>query len=286
MIAGEPRQLAVVGSPIAHSKSPALHRAAYGVLGLNWKYEAIEVSDHALAEFVNSRDESWHGLSLTMPLKRAVMPLLDRCEDLAVVTGSTNTVLFAHEDGQRVLSGFNTDVHGLAESFRQIGTRTLDTVHVLGSGATAASAIAAAALLSAKMATVFARDVARAEPLVSVGKALGIAVELQSFGNREKLFEGESPTAIISTLPGGTVLEGDFSEDTRRRSILFDVAYDPWPSALASSWLSAGGTVIPGIQMLINQALMQIRIFVGGTVTTPLPRENEVLAAMRAAVGV
>jgi shikimate dehydrogenase len=295
MTGGEPQQLAVLGSPIGHSKSPALHRAAYAVLGLDWNYDAIEVTEATLADFVATRDASWRGLSLTMPLKRAIMPLLDTCEDLALITGSTNTVLFSQPDDQpggqpddpsvaaRVLSGFNTDVHGLAESFRQAGTATLDSVHILGGGATAASAIAAASLLSATSVTVLARDVSRAVPLVAVGDALGIAVQLSPLTPGYAL---DTPDAIISTLPGGTVLDHDFSVETKKHSILFDVAYDPWPSVLAQSWASADGQVISGIHMLINQALMQIRIFVSGNVTTPLPREADVLAAMRSAVGV
>ena len=299
MTASGLQQLAVLGSPIGHSKSPALHRAAYAVLGLDWTYDAIEVTEASLAGFVESRDTTWRGLSLTMPLKRAIMPLLDSCEDLATITGSTNTVLFSQRngqsdgqsdgqrdglgDGERVLTGFNTDVHGLAESFRQAGISSLDTVRILGGGATAASAIAAASLLSASNVTVLVRDETRAVSLIAVGEALGVAVQVISLAHSDAR---EVPDAIISTLPGGAVLEHDFSEETKKRSILFDVAYDPWPSALAQSWTASDGQVISGIHMLINQALMQIRIFVSGDVATPLAREAEVLVAMRSAVGV
>jgi shikimate dehydrogenase len=91
---------------------------------------------------------------------------------------------------------------------------------------------------------------------------------------------------IISTVPGGTLIEHKFASTTITDSILFDVAYDPWPSALAVSWNSSGGKVISGIHMLINQALIQIRLFVSGDADTPLPREVEVVSAMRSAVGV
>jgi len=290
MTASGPQQLAVLGSPIGHSKSPALHRAAYAVLGLDWTYDAIEVTEASLAGFVESRSATWRGLSLTMPLKRAIMPLLNSCEDLATITGSTNTVLFSQRDGQDngqrdgkpFLSGFNTDVHGIAESFRQAGITSLDTVRILGGGATAASAIAGASLLSASNVTVLVRDEARAVSLIAVGDALGVAVQVISLAHSDAR---EVPDAIISTLPGGAVLEHDFSNETKKRSILFDVAYDPWPSALAQSWTAADGQVISGIHMLINQALMQIRIFASGDVATPLVREAEVLAAMRSAAG-
>jgi len=287
MIEGEPRKLAVLGSPIAHSKSPALHQAAYSVLGLDWSYQAIEVSEDSLADFISSRDDSWLGLSLTMPLKRAIMPLLDRCEDLAQLTGSTNTVLFGKLGDRHILSGFNTDVYGLAESFRQAGISSLATVQIVGGGATAASAIAAASLLSASDVSVVARNAVSAAPLIALGEALGIRVTLRDFDSiGQATSTTDLPDAIISSLPGGLELPGLFTEQTRRHSILLDVAYDPWPSALARSWIEAQGSVISGIHMLINQALMQIRIFVSGDVTTPLAQEVAVLDAMRAAVGV
>src|SRR5690606_15226535 len=69
-------RLAVLGSPIAHSKSPIIHTAAYRALGLPWEYSAIELTADELPRFVRDRDASWRGLSLTMPLKRDVLPLL------------------------------------------------------------------------------------------------------------------------------------------------------------------------------------------------------------------
>eukprot|EP01031_Cornospumella_fuschlensis_P018884 gene18884-23129_t len=111
MTSGEPRKLAVLGSPIAHSKSPALHRAAYSVLDLDWSYAAIEVTEEELRGFVESRDERWLGLSLTMPLKRAAIPLLDRSEALVTATGSVNTLCLSTVAGKRVVSGYNTDIH-------------------------------------------------------------------------------------------------------------------------------------------------------------------------------
>ncbi|MEJ1230611.1 MAG: hypothetical protein WDM88_08465 [Galbitalea sp.] len=157
-------RLAVLGSPIAHSLSPVLHRAAYSVLGLDWEYGAVEMTGAGLADFVASRDSSWRGLSLTMPLKRDVLPLLRSASETAAQTGSANTVRFG-EDG---LAGFNTDVFGITAGFERHGRRVLETVLILGGGATAASALVAAARLSATRAFVGVRSIERAAALVAI----------------------------------------------------------------------------------------------------------------------
>ena len=266
-------KLAVLGSPIAHSKSPAIQRAAYAALGLDWTYEATDVTGETLPAYLQSRDSSWRGLSLTMPLKRDVLPLLDWRAPLVDLVGGANTVLFT-DDGVR---GFNTDVYGVQRSFREAGYSALGEVHVIGAGATAASVIAGVAGLGASRVTVAARTAAKAEPLVALGAALGVAVSVAGFT------ETPSADAVVSTVPGGEYgLE--FPEAVRRASVLFDVAYDPWPSALAQQWSDAGGAVIPGIELLLNQALGQVRIFVSGDPDLPLPDEDAVVAAMRRSV--
>ena len=136
---------AVLGSPIAHSLSPVLHQAAYRALGLTgWTYQAIECDEAALPALLASRGPDWAGLSLTMPLKRAVLPLLDYIEPLAAEVGAANTVVFAA--GRR--HGHNTDVPGLLAALAERGiTGTSLPPHpavlILGAGATACSALAA-----------------------------------------------------------------------------------------------------------------------------------------------
>ena len=83
---------AVLGKPIAHSLSPVLHRAAYQALGLaDWTYDLVECDEAGLAGYVDSRGPDWAGLSLTMPLKRTVLPLLDHVDQVAAATGGANT---------------------------------------------------------------------------------------------------------------------------------------------------------------------------------------------------
>lgn len=267
-------RLAVLGSPIAHSKSPLLHAAAYHELGLDWQYEAIEVTGDTLAEFISSLSSEWRGLSLTMPLKRDVLPLLTGGDDLVVLTCAANTVLLG--DGIR---GFNTDVYGITEAFRAAGVRSLSRVQILGGGATAASALAAAAELGATSAEVRVRNPLRVGTLDQLGIDLGIPIEFRALD----LPEHATPDAVISTLPGHVEHTVTFSAATRESAVLFDVAYDPWPSTLATTWL---GTVISGLEMLTLQALAQVRIFVNGSPEASLDNEAAVLAAMKRAVAV
>ena len=205
-----------------------------------------------------------------MPLKRDVLPTLDWRAPLVDLVGGANTVLIT-DDGLR---GFNTDVYGVERSFREAGVDSLGTVLVLGAGATAASVIAGVARLGASQVFVSARSPEKAAPLVALGESLGVSVSASG------LAEFPEADAVVSTLPGGSY-DLVFLEEVREASVLFDVAYDPWPSELAQQW---SGTVISGLDLLINQAVGQVRIFVGGDPDVALANEDAVVAAMRAAV--
>ena len=271
-------RLAVLGSPIAHSQSPALHAAAYRVLGLDWQYEAIDVSEGDLRRFVEERGPEWRGLSLTMPLKREVLGLLDEIDPVAELTHAANTVLL--RDGRR--RGFNTDVYGITRAFRDAGVEALYSVRILGGGATAASVLVAVQQLGATTVRVSLRSPGKAAPLIELAAALGVTITIDQLGGAGGPVEAVD--AVVSTLPGHAAHEVEFPSAVRRSAVLFDVAYSPWPSTFASSWLDTGGVVISGLEMLINQALAQVRIFVDADPHKVLPGEEAVLAAMRAAV--
>ncbi|CAN5534213.1 shikimate dehydrogenase [soil metagenome] len=279
-ITGEERTLAVLGSPIAHSRSPRLHAAAYAVLGLPWAYSAIEVIEGSLGAFVNTCDPSWRGLSLTMPLKREVLPMLASRTPLVETVGAANTVLF---DGQGALHGFNTDVAGIVAALADHGVTRLESVQILGGGATAASVLAAAAQLGTTRALVSARDPEKAAALEPLAAELGIELTIRRLGVMDRSLI--VPSAVVSTLPGATEHGMIYPEAVRRGAALLDVAYEPWPSALASSWSAVGGTVVSGLEMLLHQAIGQVRIFVTGIEGGELSHELDVIAAMRASVG-
>jgi shikimate dehydrogenase len=263
----------VLGSPIGHSRSPLIHTAAYSVLGLDWSYAAVEMSSANLSSYLEGLGEGWRGLSLTMPLKRDVLPLLSWRDPLVDLVGAANTVSFVG-GGTR---GFNTDVYGVEQSFRDAGVENLSEVHILGAGGTALAVLAAVARLGATRVVVSARTPAKAAGVAALGAALAVDTTIVEWG-----IDGDSTRtgAIVNTVPagnGGLI----FSERVRRTATLFDVVYDPWPTPLASAWLEVGGTVISGRELLINQAIGQIRIFVSGNPAQPLENEAAVLAAMR-----
>lgn len=290
---GARARLAVLGSPIAHSRSPLIHRAAYGVLGLPWEYGAVECDESGLEAWLAGRSDEWRGLSLTMPLKEEAHRLATVLDPVADESGVVNTLL--RLVGGR-WAGFNTDVGGLAAAIREA---ELDPAHtmVLGSGATAVSAVLAARSLGARHVEVVARNVSAIGDLVAVFGGSG-EQRLHMSGTPlhaiEGMLEAEArhpnsadpaprPTLVVSTLPGPAAREVQLPAALMRVP-LFDVAYDPWPSPLAERWRAAGGEAHSGLGMLIHQALLQLRIFVGGDPGAPLEREAEVLAAMRAAV--
>jgi shikimate dehydrogenase len=250
---------------------------------MDWTYEAVDVTEEALPEFVAARDASWRGLSLTMPLKRAILPLLDSRDAVVNLAGGANTVLFDDASGSRAVRGFNTDVFGVREAFVAAGVDKLGTVHLLGGGATASSALVAAGQLGAKRSTISVRNPLKAIALAQLGRSLGMDVTVHALGDETAELPKGTPDAVISSLPGGAPVEESlFSERVRARAVLFDVAYDPWPSPLAQLW-GPGATVISGIDMLLRQAVAQIRIFVAGDADVELPDEESVLRAMRAA---
>ena len=248
---------AVLGSPISHSLSPVLHRAAYASSGLDgWTYEAIEVHDDAGLRAVLAGE--WAGLSLTMPLKRLVQPMLDVVTDLARDVGAVNTVTFT--PAGRV--GHNTDVEGIVRALGEGGVTAVAPGGgcIVGGGATAASALAALASLGDRDPVVVVRDAARATDLLAAAERLGSSPRLVAWE------PGPLATAdvVVSTVPasaGGSVVR---LVPATTEAVLLDVVYNPWPTGLADAWLTAGGTVVGGFAMLLHQAVAQVRLMTGG----------------------
>ena len=254
----------MLGHPIAHSLSPALHTAAYRALGLDgWRYTAEDVTEDALVRFLAELDAGWAGLSLTMPLKHAVLPLLDHVEPLAEVVGAVNTVLVQPERGGCSLVGANTDVHGIVAALREgLGDRVPATAAVLGGGATAASALAALAELGVTEPSVHVRSLGRSGALVRAAHRMGVGPQFRGFDRVHD--ELQAADVVIATLPahGADELAGALPP-MGADGVLLDVAYDPRPTALAAAWRRAGGVVVGGERMLLHQAAEQVRLMTG-----------------------
>ncbi|WP_335935782.1 shikimate dehydrogenase [Streptomyces sp. PTD5-9] len=260
---------AVLGSPIAHSLSPVLHRAAYAELGLTgWSYDRFEVDEAGLPAFLEGLDASWAGLSLTMPLKRAVIPLLDSVSGTASSVEAVNTVVFT-EDGRR--TGDNTDVPGMIAALRERGVEKVESAAVLGAGATASSALAALFEICAGPVTAYVRSADRAREMRGWGERLGVEVRTADWA---RAGEALHAPLVIATTPAGSTdaLTGAVPE---RPGTLFDVLYEPWPTALAAAWTARSGAVVGGLDLLVHQAVLQVERMTG---RAPAP-----LAAMRRA---
>ena len=272
---GTQRRAAVLGSPIRHSLSPVLHAAAYRVLGLNWTYDAHEVGEDGLPAFVaglggEDLPGEWAGLSLTMPLKRAAIPLCVDVDDVAAVTNAVNTLTFR---GGRV-QGANTDVPGMVNALAGAGVTRVDCAAVLGGGATAAAAVAALSEVCRGPVEVFVRTADRAAELLPVAAHYGLELGVRSWSDAAAALA--APLVVATTPKGAT--------DTlavavpAAPAVLFDVLYDPWPTPLAAAWVAAGGTVLGGLDLLVHQAVLQVELMTGQKVDRPA-----VVAAMLAA---
>jgi shikimate dehydrogenase len=244
------RRCAVLGSPIEHSLSPVLHRAAYAVLGLDdWIYERHQVGEAELADFVARCDGTWRGLSLTMPLKARALEL-GQVDPLAALAGAANTLIFT-DDGPQL---FNTDVGGLVAAVRQTGIQPPGRVTIVGAGSTARSALVSAAKLGAGQVTLLARNPQRAVLLQPLARLLDVSLDLRGW-------DDELPTAdlVISTVTAGAV-DARAREVAASAPVIFDAIYDPWPTALAEEAVRAGRTVVNGLDLLVEQAVLQIEL--------------------------
>jgi shikimate dehydrogenase len=259
---------AVLGDPIEHSLSPALHRAAYVALGLDWTYDAVPVSSGGLADFLAGLDDQWRGLSLTMPLKREAMPLLTSRDSWAGLAGAANTLLL-DQDG---VHGLNTDVPGAIAALREATPASLDRAVVLGGGATATSVLLGLADLGCAHALLAVRDVSRAaETLEAVARhAHAPAVETVLLADLTDV----RADVVVSTVPA-EAQTAEVLAAVAGVPVVFDVVYDPWPTPLAAAAVTGGRTLVGGLDLLLWQAVDQVRAMTG--------RFDVPVATMRAA---
>ena len=286
---------AVIGRPVSHSLSPVLHLAAYAGLGLeDWSYERLETAPPQLPGLLAElaapvqAGPAWAGLSVTMPHKQTLLAHLDIIDPLAEAVGAVNTVVAQRSGaGGALLTGFNTDVAGIVGALRETartqtpgspdGHLRVEQAVVLGSGATACSALAALGELRAGRITVVARRHAGPGRALSAAHRMGLDIEpltwkpTDAASNTEAARRLAAADVIISTLPAHAAdpLAGPLSkaleqaDGTRAGAVMLDVVYAPWPTAVAGAWADAGGALAPGWLMLLHQAVPQVQLMTG-----------------------
>lgn len=257
----------MLGSPIAHSRSPQLHLAAYRALGLaDWTYERIECTAEQLPGVVAGFGPEWVGVSVTMPGKFAALAVADERTSRAELVGSANTLV-------RSPAGWradNTDIDGV--------TGALEDVHaahgiVIGSGGTAPAVVVGLAELGVQRITVIARNPAKAAPLVDLATRLGADGRWCDIDGSDFCATVADASLMVNTIPADAA--ATYASAFAGIPVLLDAIYDPWPTPLAAAVHNAGGRVISGLQMLLHQAYAQVEQFTG----RPAPKD-----VMRAAL--
>ena len=265
------RHAAVLGSPVAHSLSPVLHGAAYSALGLPWTYSRIECDEAGLAPLVRGLDESWVGLSVTMPGKVAALHFADTVSDRAALVGAANTLV-------RKGSGWYadcTDVDGVTGA---LGGLPAASAVVLGAGGTARAAIAGLAVLGVKDLALVVRDPARASAALATASAAGVAdVAVHAWAETDFAAVCSRVDVVVSTVPPSAT--APVAEQVALAGRVLDVIYHPWPTPLAVAVQRRGGRLATGLDMLLHQAFGQVELFTG----KPAP-QAEMRAALSAAV--
>lgn len=262
---------AVLGSPIDHSLSPAIHAAAYAYLGLDWEYGRAELQPAQFAGFVDGLDGSWRGLSVTMPLKEAAAASGIPDDDV-VLTGVANTVVFGKH--RRV---YNTDIAGLRDALADAGLPPVRVATLIGNGATARSALVALVRSGVRLVEVQGRDPRRLAVFRDWAEQLKVEVQPRTLGAPLD----PASELLVSTVPSAGLTGRLEALEVEYRPALrgvLDVIYHPWPTPLAERAEAAGRVVLSGLDLLVHQARHQVRLMTGRDVPVEV-----LMSAVRAA---
>jgi shikimate dehydrogenase len=241
---------AVLGSPISHSLSPTLHRAAFEKIGLAGSYEAIDVPSGTLQQFFLAHQSDFDYFSLTMPLKEEAHLLNVTCDELSLRIGSINTLY--KKDGRWL--GTSTDGSGFLAALTSQGYSEFSHALILGAGGTA-RAVAGALDGNVETLSVMGRTSTRRDALES-------CVQQSTFNYLPWISDPDinSYDLIINTTPAGAADLLAENLPAQVSGLLFDVIYKPWPTVLASAWSDKSGKVINGKELLLWQGLDQLAL--------------------------
>jgi len=264
-ITGTTKLAGVIGWPLEHSLSPAMHNAVYEELGLDWAYVPLAIADEiGLRRVVAAiRELPFVGFNVTMPYKTAMLELCDEVATAATMAGAVNTVQVV--DGR--LIGYNTDGRGMLESladgaaFEPEGKRIV----LLGAGGAAGAALVAFILGKAASVCVVSRDLGRAEELVSrvAPQLRGAAACYTTFDGAEEFVRGAD--LIVNATPIG-MKPGDPNplppQWLRSDQVVLDMVYGGVrPTALLTDAQALGASAIDGLGMLVGQGAIAVDIW-------------------------
>jgi shikimate dehydrogenase len=269
----------VIGDPIAHSKSPLIHKFWLEKLGLSGDYRATRVAAGDLPTYLSGRaaDPDWAGSNVTIPHKQAMMPLVQKAADSAAKIGAINIVA-RDAEGSEALVGYNSDAQGFLEPLRPLlaDQHLFRMARIFGAGG-AARAVAHVLAAEGFTLVIAARDVAQADALLSAVGGEHHAIALSHFAEpTDFLFDDRRGLLdlLVNTTPLGMAGQPPLPihwSHVPPGSIVYDLVYDPVETPLLAQARARGHLTISGLDMLIGQAAVAFNIFFG----RPAPREHD-----------
>lgn len=255
MISATTRVAALIGSPVRHSLSPALHNAGFAAAGVDWIYTAFDVAPgDAGAALDAMRVLGFGGLSVTMPHKEAVAALVDELDPAAAALNSVNTVV---PIGDGTLKGYSTDGRGFIDSLSAQGIDVEGRrACVLGAGGAARAIIDALARAGADSITVVNRSEERAHAAAALAGAIGAVGESADVGRSDIVINATSVGMGSTELPCDSVL-------LHAAQVVADIVYHPRRTAFLVAAEQQGARTVEGLGMLVHQAVLQQELWTG-----------------------
>ena len=248
---------AVLGAPVGHSLSPALHRAGFAALGLtDWSYDRLECDGDRLPGLITDCGPEWLGFSVTMPGKAAAAAVATLRTARVEALGVANTLY--REAGSWAAE--NTDVEGLIGALQAAGLTSVDRVLVLGGGHTARAVLAGVAEMGGTRVTLAGRRPTSTSRAAELGIRLGLVTREIDLSEAAVSGAATGADLVASTLPAG--VPDRLAAALAGVPALLDAVYHPWPTPLAA----AGGAhriTVTGLDMLLHQAFRQFELFTG-----------------------
>ena len=250
---------AVIGDPIDHSLSPAIHNAAFGFLRMDCTYIAYRIPKGELVQGVGALKKiQVAGFNVTIPHKVDMVKLLDEADDNCKTIGATNTVV--NENG--FLKGYNTDMDGFLDPIKKRKIECKDSdVLLVGAGGAARAIVAGFAKEKARKVTIANRTKQRAEELIKFANNLGLESDYSDLTNAGDI-AGKYKFVVNATSVG---LKGNMSPISTRAitkdSIVYDIVYMPVETELIEQSKKQGATIIYGWEMLLGQAMRSFEIW-------------------------